>query len=70
MADINRLGLGTMGMHFGNREKSVKTIHAALDAGHWLKQANAILLILSVKDALYCPYISHYSISLYPNYML
>lgn len=33
MADINRLGLGTMGMHFGNREKSVKTIHAALDAG-------------------------------------
>ena len=33
MADINRLGLGTMGMHFGNREASVKTIHAALDAG-------------------------------------
>ena len=33
MTDINRLGLGTMGMHFGNREKSVKTIHAALDAG-------------------------------------
>ena len=33
MADINRLGLGTMGMHFGNRKKSVKTIHKALDAG-------------------------------------
>ena len=33
MADINRLGLGTMGMHFGNREASVRTIHAALDAG-------------------------------------
>ena len=33
MADINRLGLGTMGMHFGNREASIKTIHAALDAG-------------------------------------
>ena len=33
MADINRLGLVTMGMHFGNHETSVKTIHAALDAG-------------------------------------
>lgn len=33
MVNIDRLGLGTMGMHFGNRETSVKTIHAALDSG-------------------------------------
>lgn len=33
MADINRLGLGTMGMHLGNKETSIKTIHAALDSG-------------------------------------
>ena len=33
MAEMNRLGLGTMGMHFGNKESSIKTVHAALDAG-------------------------------------
>lgn len=33
MTDINRLGLGTMGMHRGNKETSIKTIHAALDSG-------------------------------------
>lgn len=33
MTNINRLGLGTMGMHFGNKERSIKTIHTALDAG-------------------------------------
>lgn len=33
MTDKKRLGLGTMGMQFSNRETSVKTIHAALDAG-------------------------------------
>ncbi len=33
MTDINRLGLGTMGMRFSNREMSIKTIHAALDSG-------------------------------------
>lgn len=33
MADINRLGLGTMGMCFSNRETSIKTIHAALELG-------------------------------------
>lgn len=33
MTDINRLGLGTMGMRFSNRETSIKTIHAALDSG-------------------------------------
>lgn len=33
MTDINRLGLGTMGMRFSNRETSIETVHAALDAG-------------------------------------
>lgn len=34
MIELNRLGLGTMGMNMrSNRETSVKTIHAALDAG-------------------------------------
>lgn len=33
MTEISRLGLGTMGMRFSNRETSVQTIHAALDAG-------------------------------------
>lgn len=33
MAEMNRLGLGTMGMHLGNKESSIKTVHAALDAG-------------------------------------
>lgn len=33
MTDKKRLGLGTMGMHFRNRETSIKTVHAALDAG-------------------------------------
>lgn len=33
MTNINRLGLGTMGMHFGNKDRSIKTIHTALDAG-------------------------------------
>lgn len=33
MAEISRLGLGTMGMCFGNRETSIQTIHAALDSG-------------------------------------
>ena len=34
MTELSRLGLGTMGMHMhGNCESSVKTIHAALDAG-------------------------------------
>lgn len=34
MIELNRLGLGTMGMSIvRNPENSVKTIHAALDAG-------------------------------------
>lgn len=34
MIDLNRLGLGTMGMNIHERrETSIKTIHAALDAG-------------------------------------
>ncbi len=34
MIEMNRLGLGTMGMNIrSNRETSIKTIHAALDAG-------------------------------------
>ena len=33
MADINRLGLGTMGMRLSNKETSIKTIHTALDSG-------------------------------------
>lgn len=33
MAEIKRLGLGTMGMRFSNQETSVQTIHAALDSG-------------------------------------
>ncbi len=33
MIELNRLGLGTMGMNRSNRETSIKTIHAALDAG-------------------------------------
>lgn len=33
MTNINRLGLGTMGMNLGNKERSIKTIHTALDAG-------------------------------------
>ena len=34
MIELNRLGLGTMGMSIvRNPEASVKTIHAALDAG-------------------------------------
>lgn len=33
MVELNRLGLGTMGMNLGNRESSIKTIHTALDAG-------------------------------------
>lgn len=33
MTEINRLGLGTMGMNWGNKETSIQTIHAALDAG-------------------------------------
>ncbi len=33
MTDINRLGLGTMGMCFKNRESSIETIHTALDRG-------------------------------------
>lgn len=33
MTDINRLGLGTMGMRFSNKETSIQTIHAALDSG-------------------------------------
>ena len=33
MTNINRLGLGTMGMNLGNKESSIKTIHTALDAG-------------------------------------
>ncbi len=33
MTDISRLGLGTMGMCFQNKETSIQTIHAALDAG-------------------------------------
>lgn len=33
MSNIQRLGLGTMGMGFRNRETSIQTIHAALDAG-------------------------------------
>lgn len=33
MTEINRLGLGTMGMNWWNKETSIQTIHAALDAG-------------------------------------
>ena len=33
MTDIGRLGLGTMGMHFGNKDTSIQTIHAAFDSG-------------------------------------
>lgn len=34
MTELNRLGLGTMGMNIRhNRETSIRTIHAALDAG-------------------------------------
>lgn len=33
MADKSRLGLGTMGMCFSNKESSIKTIHTALDEG-------------------------------------
>ena len=34
MIEISRLGLGTMGMNIrANRETSIRTIHAALDAG-------------------------------------
>lgn len=33
MTDIGRLGLGTMGMQFGNKDTSIQTIHAALDSG-------------------------------------
>lgn len=33
MKDMKRLGLGTMGMHFGNEEISIKTIHKALESG-------------------------------------
>ena len=34
MIELNRLGLGTMGMNIrNNRETSIKTIHTALDAG-------------------------------------
>lgn len=33
MININRLGLGTMGMNLGNKERSIGTIHTALDAG-------------------------------------
>ena len=33
MIELSRLGLGTMGMNRSNRETSIRTIHAALDAG-------------------------------------
>lgn len=33
MIELNRFGLGTMGMNRSKRETSIKTIHAALDAG-------------------------------------
>lgn len=33
MAELNRIGLGTMGMCFRNKETSIKTIHTALDTG-------------------------------------
>ena len=33
MADINRLGLGCMGMNMSNKERSIETIHYALDNG-------------------------------------
>lgn len=33
MTEKKRLGLGTMGMYFRNRESSIKTVCAALDAG-------------------------------------
>lgn len=33
MTTMNRLGLGTMGMHMGNKESSIQTIHTALDEG-------------------------------------
>lgn len=33
MTTMNRLGLGTMGMHMGNKESSIQTIHKALDEG-------------------------------------
>ena len=33
MADIKRLGLGTMGMNLSNAKRSIETIHYALDHG-------------------------------------
>ena len=33
MIDISRLGLGCMGMHMGNKDRAVDTVHAALDMG-------------------------------------
>lgn len=33
MNNIKRLGLGTMGMRFSNKETSINTIHTALDSG-------------------------------------
>ena len=33
MVDIKQLGLGCMGMCRKNRDSSIRTIHAALDAG-------------------------------------
>ena len=33
MADIKRLGLGCMGMNFSNKERSIATVHTALDKG-------------------------------------
>ena len=33
MTDIKRLGLGTMGMNMSNKERSIETIHYALDNG-------------------------------------
>ena len=33
MTDISRLGLGTMGMNFSNKERSVETVRYALDHG-------------------------------------
>ena len=33
MSDIKRLGLGCMGMNLSNKDKSIETIHYALEQG-------------------------------------
>ena len=39
MTDIKRLGLGCMGMNMSNKERSIETVHYALDQGVTLLNA-------------------------------